>query len=44
MVEIKPTKNASRSSDRDPTVSILMRFIMHATWLHLMRPIAIQRP
>ena len=44
MVEIKSTKNASRVSDRDPTASILMRVIVHATWLHLKRRSAIQQP
>ena len=40
----KPSQNASRSSDRNPTASVLMRFITHAMWLHLMHPIVIQRP
>ena len=44
MALIKPTQNASRSSDRDPTTGVLMHFITHATWLYLMRPIVIQRP
>ena len=44
MVEIKPIQNASRSSECDPTTSVLMRFITHATWLHLMGLIMIQRP
>ena len=43
MVEIKPTKNASRASDRDPTTSILMRFITHAMWLHLGGRLVIQQ-
>ena len=42
MVEIKPTKSISRASDRDPTMSDLIRFITHATWLHLRRRSAIQ--
>ena len=42
MVEIKPTKNISRASDRDPTANDLIRFITHATWLHLRRRSAIQ--
>ena len=37
MIEIKLTENASRASDRDPTASVFMRFITHATWLHLER-------
>ena len=44
MVEIKPIQNASRSSDRDPTAGISMRFKTHATWLHLECQIVIQRP
>ena len=43
MVEIKLIQNVSRSFDRNPTVCVLMRFIMHTTWLHLRCPIAIQR-
>ena len=44
MVEIKSTENASRESDLDPTTYVLMRFITHATWLHLTRRSAIQPP
>ena len=43
MVEIKLTENASRASDCDPTTSVLMRFITHATWLHLGGRSTIQR-
>ena len=42
MIEIKSAKNTSRESVRDPMASVLMRFITHATWLHLSGRSAIQ--
>ena len=43
MVEIKLKKNVSRAFDRDPTASVFMRFITHATWLHLSGRSAIRK-
>ena len=37
MVEIKSTEKASYVFDRDPMGCLFMRFIKHATWLHLER-------
>ena len=31
MVDIKPMKNASRASDRDPTADVMCVFITYAT-------------
>ena len=43
MVEIKPTKNASRASDCDPTVDVTCVLIMHTTWQNLGGRSVIQR-
>ena len=43
MVEIKLRENASRVYDCNPTISVLMHFITHATCLHLGGRLAIQR-